>query len=150
MRRASVTSTPRPTLHAAVACRVDVGDAHQIERDAERGAICGAVALQQLHDAGADRAEADQPDAHGSLAHATHPCAAARVSARGDCLACGARAGGQRAADAAHGLAGAVLVLDQREAHVVVAVLAEADARRNRDLAPRAAGTSRTRASPSP
>src|SRR5213593_3985622 len=41
---------------------------------------------------------------------------------------------GERAADATHRLAGAVLVLDEREAHVVVAVLAEADAGRDRDL----------------
>src|SRR2546422_2240232 len=40
----------------------------------------------------------------------------------------------ERAADAAHRLARAVLVLDEREAHVVVTVLAEADARRDRDL----------------
>ena len=53
----------------------------------------------------------------------------------------------QEAADAAHRLAGAVHVLDQREAHVALAALAEADARRDRDLAPRAAGASRTRAS---
>src|SRR5437016_1421715 len=41
---------------------------------------------------------------------------------------------GARAADAAHSLAGAVLVLDEREAHVVVAMLAEADTGRDRDL----------------
>src|SRR2546425_1387197 len=40
----------------------------------------------------------------------------------------------ERPPDAAHGLAGTVLVLDQREPHVVVAVLAEADAGRHGDL----------------
>src|SRR5688500_16525150 len=40
----------------------------------------------------------------------------------------------EHVADAAHGLAQAVLVLDQRGARVVVAVVAEADAGRDRDL----------------
>ena len=40
----------------------------------------------------------------------------------------------EEALDVAGGLADAVLVLDQRDAHVVVAVLAEADARRDRDV----------------
>src|SRR5262249_3942121 len=40
----------------------------------------------------------------------------------------------QRLLDAADRLAGPVLVLDEREAHVVIAVLAETDARRHGDL----------------
>src|SRR5262249_49860167 len=40
----------------------------------------------------------------------------------------------ERLADAAHRLPGSVLVLDEREAHVLVPVLAEADARRHRHL----------------
>ena len=40
----------------------------------------------------------------------------------------------EEALDAARGLADALLVLDQREAHIIVAVLAEADARRDRDI----------------
>ena len=56
-------------LHAAVALGVDVGDPHQVEADAERVADAGAVALQELDDAGPDRAEADQADADGLLAH---------------------------------------------------------------------------------
>ena len=40
----------------------------------------------------------------------------------------------EETADAACGLADALLVLDQREAHVVVTVLAKADARRDRDV----------------
>src|SRR6185503_10637992 len=42
--------------------------------------------------------------------------------------------GAQCAANAAHGLASAMLVLDEREAHVVVAELSEADPRRHRHL----------------
>src|SRR5437899_1781908 len=40
----------------------------------------------------------------------------------------------EHVADAARRLAQAVLVLDQRDAHVIVAVVAKADARRHRDL----------------
>src|SRR5438045_3899379 len=40
----------------------------------------------------------------------------------------------EHVADAARRLAQAVLVLDQRDTHVIVAVVAEADARRHRDL----------------
>src|SRR5262245_42804687 len=40
----------------------------------------------------------------------------------------------ERFLDAADGLPGPMLVLDEREAHVVIAVLAEADARRHGDL----------------
>src|SRR5271155_6011050 len=40
----------------------------------------------------------------------------------------------EEAPDAARGLADALLVLDQREAHVIVAVLAKSDARRDRDV----------------
>ena len=43
-------------------------------------------------------------------------------------------AGFKETADVARGLADALLVLDQRDAHIAVAVLAEADARRHRDL----------------
>jgi hypothetical protein len=64
---------PARQLHAAIATRVDVGDAHQIERHAEPIADRGALALQQLHDSGADRAEADQSDADGLLSHAVSP-----------------------------------------------------------------------------
>src|SRR4030095_16830811 len=42
---------------------------------------------------------------------------------------------GKRFPDAAHRLAGAMLVLDQREAHVLVTVLAESDPGRHGDLA---------------
>src|SRR4051795_3462680 len=40
----------------------------------------------------------------------------------------------EHVADAARRLAQAVLILDQRDPHMVVAVVAEADARRHRDL----------------
>ena len=40
----------------------------------------------------------------------------------------------EEAPDAARGLADALLVLDQRKAHEIVAVLAEADARRDGDV----------------
>src|SRR4029453_3964578 len=56
-------------VHAAVAREVEIGDAHQLERHAEPRADHVRVALQHLHDADADRAEADQADADGRLLH---------------------------------------------------------------------------------
>ena len=40
----------------------------------------------------------------------------------------------QGAFDIAHRLLGAMLIFDQRKAHMLVAILAEADTRRNRNL----------------
>ena len=95
-----------------------------------------AVRAQQLHDAGADRAEADQADARRASAGAgVTPAAAPGASLRA--MRGTERRAAERPADAAHGLAGAVLVLDQREAHVLVAVLAEADARATPPPSPR-------------
>src|SRR5262245_56949327 len=60
--------------------------------------------------------------------------ATARDSADADPRHAREHGASERAADAADRLAGAVLVLDQREADEAVAALAEADPRRHRDL----------------
>jgi hypothetical protein len=46
--------------HAAVALGLDVGDAHEVDRAADLLGDRRAIALQELHDTRADRAEADQ------------------------------------------------------------------------------------------
>src|SRR5262245_46772394 len=60
--------------------------------------------------------------------------AATERSPRRRDLGIAAAHGAEREANAAHGLAGAMLVLDQGEAHVFVAELSEADPRRHRNL----------------
>src|SRR5262249_18935316 len=58
-----------PELDAAIACGVDVGDADQVDADADFVADRSTLAVQQVDPAGADGPEADEADADGLLPH---------------------------------------------------------------------------------
>ncbi len=58
-------------IHAPVRLQVQVGDAHQSQREAQALRDHLGVLLQHLHHPGADGAQADQTDADGVLAHHT-------------------------------------------------------------------------------
>src|SRR5208337_3746813 len=105
------------------------------DRHAELAGEHLAIAAPKLHDAAADGPASEQADpdwfhfpllarshGRGSGGHARHPAGLRGHPAR------------ERLTDSADRLAGAMLVLDEREADEAVAVGAEANARRNGDL----------------
>ena len=66
---------------AAIGVEVDVGDGGERDRAPRAARDLGAVRAEELHHAGADRAEADQPDAKGpSRRHPRQPAWARRAA----------------------------------------------------------------------
>ena len=111
----------------AAACRSASATRCEDEPAARALLHLGAVALQHLDHAAADGAEAEEGDL--DVGHGGRRWPWRRGAGPGE------PAIAARRLEAAQGLPDAVLVLDEGEADVALAVLAEADARRDRDLA---------------
>ena len=146
MRLARAPRAPRLVGHEVVAVELAPGEglldhaedrhAHDARRRPAATAISAPLAKTSLHAAGGSP-PAGAGAAGGARARRRRAAPASATAPRASVTATTFNADAvlaEHLLDAAHRLARAALVLDERDADVVVAVVAEADARRDRDL----------------